>query len=74
MPENRRWKPQAVFNFLRNPGGKVVWIDDEVDLFIADFIELGVDIDPHGRLLTICPECDVGLTREHIASIKEFIK
>jgi hypothetical protein len=72
--EDRLWKARAVQRFLAEPGDKVVWVDDEADGLMAKFSNNAGNIDPHNRLLIICPDEYVGLTRSHIGSIVEFFE
>lgn len=68
------WKPRAVMDFLKNPGDKVIWVDDDADYYVAHWSEHGLVLDPHNRLLVVCPDTDTGLTKAHIESIREFLK
>ena len=68
------WKPRAVMDFLKDPGDKVVWIDDDADDYVDHWQKHGLVLDPHNRLLVICPETNIGLTRDHIKRIDEFLK
>lgn len=65
------WKPANVQDVTREPGPPVIWIDDDS----AGYVEACTleSLDPHGRLLVITPECDIGLTREHFARIREWL-
>ena len=65
------WKPTAVQKILETEGPKVVWIDDDADYYAQVFDGIS---DPFGRLLIICPDSHVGLTRDHIDTIKVFLK
>lgn len=74
IPENPYifWKVMEVKRILANPGPKVIWIDDEA----IEFSELFADeweLDPHNRLLIINPETDIGLTKDHIDTMKVFL-
>lgn len=66
------WKPRTVKELLQSPGPKVIWIDDDADGFAQHFDE--GELDPHNRLLIISPESDIGITREHIDTIKLFLQ
>lgn len=72
--EDFMWKPSAMQKLLSNPGQKVVWIDDDIEWFLSEVNKKGIVLDPHNRLLAICPESDIGITRAHIEQIKEFLK
>lgn len=65
------WKPRAVKELLKDPGPKVVWIDDDINIFLQNF-EIG-ELDPHNRLLAICPFPAIGITKNDIDVIKEFL-
>lgn len=65
------WKPRYVKELLKDPGPRVVWIDDDADGYAQHFDE--GELDPHNRLLIICPECDIGITHDHIDTIKLFL-
>ena len=69
------WKPRAAFDILANPGPPVVWIDDDIGTFLDLPYEsrLGRELDPHDRLLAIAPVYDTGITRAHIAEVREFL-
>jgi hypothetical protein len=71
--EDFLWKPRAVQQFLSQPGGKVVWIDDDANGFHEEWARNGRILDLHGRLLTICPDSDIGLTTSHIEEIRNFL-
>lgn len=75
VPEVTReqfWKILEVKRILAEPGPKVVWIDDDALNFLELF-EDGADLDPHSRLLVVCPDSSVGLTKAHLQEIKEFL-
>jgi hypothetical protein len=66
------WKTEKAREILSIPGSKIVWIDDDVNEFINMF-KNRFDLDPHNRLLAICPDADVGLTKVHIDRIRTFL-
>jgi hypothetical protein len=66
------WKPRAVKDLLQHPGPKVVWADDDINIFLQFFED--DELDPHNRLLAICPDPTVGLTKDDIDTIKEFLR
>ena len=68
------WKPRAVMEFVKDPGDKVVWIDDDANEFIDHFDKNGLTLDPHERLLIISPITDVGLTKSDLGRIREFLR
>jgi hypothetical protein len=72
--EDHFWKPRAVKKFLLEPGPKVIWIDDDIEAFQERIAQNGMTLDPHNRLLTICPDELVGLTKQHLNLIREFIQ
>ncbi len=70
----RWWKLVAVEEFLSCTSyGRVAWLDDDLDQY-ADEVQVSVgrfvDTD---RLLLICPDASVGLTREHLVAIRAFL-
>lgn len=74
QPDRRSfsWKVKAATEILSEPGPPVVWIDDDIAEFACrtDF----TTIDPHKRLITVCPKTNVGLTRSHISYIAERLQ
>jgi len=68
------WWKRDVFDSLRErfPTRKIVWMDDDLSA------EMGLKrgsthITPDGLTLMVCPEPDVGLTKAHIETIREFL-
>jgi hypothetical protein len=66
------WKVMYMKDVLAQPGPKVIWIDDEATEFSELFSDQW-DLDPHNRLLIINPETDIGITKDHIDTMKVFL-
>lgn len=66
--DDNRWKLNSIRQVLAQPGAPVVWIDDELDRFLDGCVR--EELDPHHRLITLCPDLHVGITREALEVIK----
>jgi hypothetical protein len=68
------WKPKAVMDFLAQPGPPVVWIDDDARGYMdMPWEHFGWTLDPHDRLLVVSPYHHTGISREDIATIREWL-
>ena len=68
------WKLGAAHELLTSsPYGRVAWVDDDLDQYRDEVdSKLGHLLDA-GRLLLVCTESSIGLTRRHIESIRDFL-
>ena len=66
------WKLTAVRELLEEEGPHVIWLDDDIEQFMIG--EELWELDPHNRLMTVCPNTAIGLTKDDIQKIKNFVE